>query len=136
MKIVLNKSRGRFSLSPEAIKLYGKYAAVPIYFYEQVHFKGRDNYNEWRRIKDTKIPNSNKIYLITNKDYGWSFREIPNDIVYFTDDTIPRTDKNLIKAIEELGPKSFGKGSYLVIEELDNNCDIHIKNENGIETVY
>lgn len=136
MKIVLNKSRGRFSLSPEAIKLYGKYAAVPIYFYEQVHFKGRDNYNEWRRIKDTKIPNNNKIYLITNKDYGWSFREIPNDIVYFTDDTISRTDKNLIKVIEELGFKSFGKGSYFVIEELDNNCDIHIKNENGIETVY
>lgn len=137
MKIVLNKSRGKFSLSPEAIRLYGKYIGTPIYFYEQVRFRGRDKYNEWIKVKDTEILNKNILYLITVKDYGWSFRNIPDDIKYFDEDHISRVDENLIKVIKILGPDSFGKGSYLIIEDFNGNFDeVQIHDENGIETIY
>ena len=45
MKVVLNRSYGGFGLSPEAIKLYAKYANINVYFYEQIKYLRRDHYD-------------------------------------------------------------------------------------------
>ena len=138
MKVVLNRSYGGFGLSPEAIKLYAKYANINVYFYEQVKYLRRDQYDEWRKVPDDVELDKSGSYIITLHDLGYSFRNIPADLYPFIDNDIDRTDENLIRVVEELGSKSFGKYAHLEIFDLPNEAfvDTHIESEDGIETIH
>lgn len=138
MKVVLNRSYGGFDLSPEAIRLYARYAGKPVYFYEHIKYLRRDHYDEWRKISDTEKLDRNTTYLISVYDEGVSFRKIPKNFDYFDEHCIERTDENLIKVVEELGQKSFGMHSYLEVFDLPDDAfiDTHIESDDGIETIH
>ncbi len=138
MKVVLNRSYGGFELSPEAIRLYAKYANINVYFYEQVKYLRRDHYDEWRKVPDDEELDRLGSYVTSLYDLGYSFRKLPDDLCPFIDNDIDRTDENLIRTVEELGSKSFGKYAHLEIFDLPNDAfvDTHIENEDGIETIH
>lgn len=138
MKVVLNRSYGGFGLSPEAIRLYAKYTNTPVFFYEQVKYLRRDHYDEWRRVPDDVELSRLENYVISLYDLGYTFRKLPEDLCPFIDAEIDRTDENLIKVVEELGHKSFGRYAYLEVFDLPDEAfvDTHIETEDGIETIH
>lgn len=55
---------------------------------------------------------------------------------YNIDDCISRSDPLLVKAVEVLGPESYGTGSKLMIEEVPDNVHVKIEEYDGFETIH
>jgi len=107
MKIVINKCHGGFSLSGEAIVLYGKKKGLNII-----------------AVKDKIMKNLIHCYLDKVKDGN-----------YFCERDIQRNDPALIEVVEELGKKADGYFSELKIVEIPDDIKWTVEEYDGKEWI-
>ena len=107
MKIVINKCHGGFSLSGEAIVLYGKKKGLNII-----------------AVKDKIMESLIHCYLDKVKDEN-----------YFSETDIKRNDPALIEVVEELGKKADGYFSELKIVEIPDDIKWTIEEYDGKEWI-
>jgi hypothetical protein len=107
MKIVINKRYGGFSLSGEAIVLYGKKKGLNII-----------------AVKDKIMKNLIHCYLDKVKKEN-----------YFCERDIQRNDPALIEVVEELGKKADGYLSELKIVEIPDDIKWTIEEYDGKEWI-
>ena len=108
MKIVINKDHGGFSLSGEAVVLYGKKKGINII-----------------AVEDKIMKSLIHCYLDKVKKEN-----------YFCERDIQRNDPALIEVVEELGKKADGYFSELKIVEIPDDVKWYISDYNGIEEVH
>lgn len=136
MKIVLNRKYGPgFGLSPAGVLTYCKLSKIPVYFYEKIHHKNRDGFDEWIKVREDEI-NNETIYYIFVSDFGQSFHELPKE-PEFDVTKIDRTDPNLVETVDNLGWESNASYSSLYVFDLpDDIGDYYIGNRDGIEMIH
>lgn len=108
MKVILNKCGGGFGLSELAVSRFVELEGIE---YRKVYIDEVLFYYE---------------FLIDNE---WKYFGV------FQDDNEFRTNKNLIKAVEELGELSFGEYAKLKIVEIPDDVKFFIDNRDGIEII-
>lgn len=139
MKVVINRCFGGFGLSMDALKRYVELKGMTPYFYKEnwktkTYYKiDRNNIDE----KDFYIINCIVEDLgneISRKDF-WDFIKNNKD-KYIYDMNIPRNDKYLIKAIEEVGlEESSGNCASLKIIEIPDGIEWEIDDYDGMESI-
>ena len=105
-KVVINSEHGGFSLSNEAIRLYGKKAGLKLVE------DGPDKYG----------------YIHFYVDYV-------NDGNYFLEHDLERDDPHLVSVVEELGSKANGKYASLKIVEIPDDVEFDVPEYDGMEWV-
>ena len=134
MKIVINKQYGGFGLSPKAVKKYLKLKGKEVFVYE-MKFKGKDLYYE--KVEDKE----NGLFVdYFTKDFGKiiNSKDIDNELYKkyaFSEKDICRTDRDLIKVVEELGEDANTTCSTLRIIEIPDDIDWIIEEYDGMEWV-
>lgn len=107
-KVVINRCFGGFSLSDEAIELYGKFASL------------------------------NLVKKDTHEIYGSSYYVdgIEDDEHFFTARSISdRSDPALVKVVEHLKDRANGFSSDLKVVQIPDDVDWYIHEYDGIEWV-
>lgn len=107
MKIVINKCYGGFSLSGEAIVLYGKKKGLKII-----------------AVQDEFVKSLIHCYLDKVKDEN-----------YFSERDIKRNDPALVEVVDELGEKADGYFSDLKIVEIPDDVKWIIEEHDGKEWI-
>ena len=134
MKIVINTCFGGFSLSNKAIKRYLELKGEECYFYKQTKWNYSDGYEEYT-LTDENDNTSSFIYCYT-KNLGDKITESDDMLNYwFNDREIDRTDKELIKVIEELGCEANGCCAKLKVVEIPDDVNWEIDDYDGIESI-
>ena len=108
MKIVINKHYGSFSLSEEAVLLYGDKKGLNII-----------------AIRDEVIKDINHYYLNEVKEEN-----------SFVEWDIERTDPALIEVVEQLGDLANTRHTRLKIVEVPDDIKWYILDYDGIEEVH
>jgi len=105
-KIVINQCYGGFSLSEEAIKLYGKLAGL------------------------TLVAETDKYGFVN------FYCDSVSDGNYFSDHNILRDDPLLVQVVEQLGSKvASGRYAKLAVVEVPDDVQWHIKEYDGTEWI-
>lgn len=123
MKIAINVSYGGFRLSNECIMRYFELQNKPVWFQNDYVFL---------------VPPCEHIY---NKRYNDNIQNIDTSFEKkwreqsFFPKEIDRSDPFLIKAIQELGLKASGWGSYIKIVDIPDDVDWMICESEGKEWV-
>ena len=139
-KVILNKSRGEFSVSPKAYIEYAKKTGINLFFYTIYEWGNASHCTILKQVSDEEISDSKaKIDAITlyvcNKDCGYNPTTIEIDGDEFYLDSNNREDPVLISIIEELGDKASSVDSHLVVVEIPDDMSYYIENESGYETL-
>ena len=135
MKMVINRCYGEFGLSIKALKRYVELKGMTPYFYEEdfdrkICYKVNDIDKPFDFICITK----NLGDKIKSKDF-WNFIKNNKD-KYIYDKNIPRNDKYLIKAIEEIGlEESSEYCANLKIIEIPDEIKWKIDYYDGMESI-
>ena len=108
MKIVINKKHGSFSLSKEAVLLYGDKKGLNIIAEEDKVIKRITHYY----LNEVKEENG------------------------FAEWEIERTDPVLIEVVEQLGDLANGRYSKLKVVEVPDDVKWYISDYDGIEEVH
>ena len=108
MKIVINKHYGSFSLSEEAVLLYGDKKGLNII-----------------AIRDEVIKDINHYYLNEEKEEN-----------SFCEWEIERTDPILVEVVEQLGDLADGYYCKLKVVEVPDNIKWYIHDYDGLESVH
>jgi hypothetical protein len=151
-KIVINDCYGGFGLSPLALKRYAELIGKECYFFE-IDLKEAKYSDDEKYIPITleqvsksvfstafSIPNPNEVL---KNDKKWSEmtleeRKKSNELYGkydLNDREIKRDDPNLIKVIEELGPKANGNCAKLKLVEIPDMVEWEIDEYDGAEHV-
>lgn len=139
-KVILNKSNGKFSVSPRAYIEYAKKTGINLFFYT-IHEWGNVSHGTiLRQVSEEDISNSKtKIDGVTfsacNKDCGSNptWIEIEDNEFYL--DSNNREDSVLISVVEELGDEASGIYSHLVVVEIPDDMPYYIENDSGYKTL-
>lgn len=151
MKVAINTCFGGFGLSPLGYKRYAELIGKTAYFFSSRDSNGKLSLDKHRAISVEEaadelmftvfsVPNPNEI-LNRNKDWNemsLDERKASNELyssIHFYAHDMERTDPNLIKVIEELGDKSFGKCSKLEIIEIPDGVDYQVEEYDGNEHI-
>lgn len=110
MKIVINSCYGGFSLSDEAVMMYGEVKRLNL-----------------KAVKDEKYP----ALGITN----YYIDGIESNETYFSERQIERDDKELVAIVEILGEKANGSCASLRVVEIPDGVDWEIHEYDGKEWV-
>lgn len=139
MKIVKNACYGGYSLSPLAVKRLAELKGKECYFftggigsdYKPIALKDLEHSLFWLAFS---IPNPNEVLTKESRDNIRKFNKAYEKISL---DSRPedRTDKDLIKVIEELGDKANGACAKLKIVEIPDGIEYEIDEYDGIETI-
>lgn len=130
MKVVINKCYGGFSLSHEAMLKYFEHKGIPCYLE-----KDECGYTYWT------VPKEERIGIIDDDDWlkaTMSERVMSNKRyaeLTICDHRIDRTDKALVRVVEELGELSNGECSDLKIIEIPDDVEWEIAEYDGVEWV-
>jgi hypothetical protein len=108
MKIVINKHYGSFSLSEEAVLLYGDKKGLNII-----------------AIRDEVIKDINHYYLNEEKEEN-----------SFCEWDIERNDPVLVEVVEQLGDLANTRHTRLKVVEVPDDVKWYIHDYDGIESVY
>ena len=108
MKIVINKHYGSFSLSEEAVLLYGDKKGLNII-----------------SIRDEAIKDINHYYLNEEKEEN-----------SFCEWDIERNDPILVEVVEQLGDLADTRHTRLKVVEVPDDVKWYIHDYDGIESVY
>lgn len=134
MKIVINDQYGGFELSLLAIKMYLKSKRKEAYFYKTIINDNKITYEK------TNEDDKSIFTFCFTKDFGTKITD--KDITSedwgkysFSSKSIKRTDKYLVKVIEELGNKANTMCSTLKIIDIPNDVDWTIEEYDGNEWV-
>ena len=131
MKVVINTCFGGFGLSNKAIKRYLELEGKECYFYKKTKMKYSDGKDEYSLVDN----NEHGMFVYCSTKYlGETTDKI--DESYFYYNNISRTDKNLIKVVEELGREADGKFASLKIVEIPDEVEWEIDDYDGIETIH
>lgn len=134
MKIVINVCFGGFSLSNKAIKRYLELKGEECYFYKQTKWNYSDGYEEYT-LTDENDNASSFIYCYT-KNLGDKITKLDDmENYWFNDRKIDRTDKELIKVIEELGCEANGRCAKLKVVEIPDDVNWEIDDYDGNESI-
>lgn len=132
MKIVINKCFGGFGLSLQGKEEYLKLKGRKAYFYKQIKYSWQGGKDEYCRISKG---DDNGLFTITStKDLGDTTTNIPNKHFFSTYD-IERTDPDLVKVVEKLKEKSWGKFVELKIVEVPDNTKWYIHEYDEVESI-
>lgn len=137
-KIILNKSYGGFSVSPECYKKYAEKTGTDLFAYslDFVHEEDRTRVYLVKRSFD----NNETIFdTYLTKDFGDRVLESKVDNKYFFHlDEKHRDDPLLVQIVEELGEDANGRFSNLQIVEVPDDVaeDYVIDDYDGIETLH
>ena len=110
MKIVINSDYGGFSLSDEAIEMYGDVKRLNL-----------------KAVKDEKYPALGFTHYYIDG--------IESDEHYFSDRSIPRDDKELVAIVEALKERANGDYASLKVVEIPEGVDWYIEEYDGSEWV-
>ena len=130
MKVVINKSKNRFWLSPKALKMICEDKNIDAFFYKK-EFKADNKFAYKMTEEDFNNNDPDFIYTIYNKDFGnivrlsnyrykFSIREELEDMYEFKN----RADTSLVKVVELLGKRAGLYCNLKVIEIPDSAFDI------------
>jgi len=108
MKIVINECHGGFSLSDEAIELYGELKNLGLVKQKGKHFDFMG--------------------------YDWYVGEI-NDDNYFSYHSIARDDPDLVRVVEDLDEVANGRYAQLKVVEIPDGVEWEIDEYDGYEHI-
>lgn len=133
MEIVINKCYGGFGLSALAVKMYLKLKGKNAFFYVQTKYSFRNGKDEYKKVS---IENASSAYMshTMTKDLGNTTSKLL-DKHYFSDYSINRSDKDLIRVVSELGKKANGRHAELKIVEIPDGTAFEIEEYDGMERV-
>lgn len=135
MKIVINDTYGGFRLSPLAIKEYLKLKGKESYFYDMQIQDGNVVYT-----KKDNLTGKELFLDCFTKDFGSRFKSkdittTEYKLYSFAERDIDRTDKDLIRVVEQLKEKANTICSKLKIVEIPDDVDWEIEDYDGAEWV-
>jgi len=128
MKIVVNRCYGGFGLSAKAIKKYLSLKGKDAFFYEH----DRTNYSMAKKVD----LDSDYSHCVTIDCGDYCSSEKLNNAGYFSTYNLDRTDKDLIKVVEELGEKANGRYARLKVVEIPDDIEWEIDDYDGVETIH
>lgn len=149
MKIVVNKCFGGFSLSALAVKKLAEMNGKKCYLFT-TKFEGGKSYQVPAKLEDCDKSMFFSAYTVPNPDeYTSASKDWHNmsdaeksdhnkkyDEISLTSRPDNRTDKQLIKVVEELGEAANGSCARLEIIEIPDGVDWQIDEYDGLETVH
>lgn len=110
MKVVINSDFGGFSLSDEAIRMYGDAKRLNL-----------------KMVKDTHYPEMNLTFFYIDG--------IEDNEHFFSEREIERNDRDLVAIVEALKERADGKYASLKIVEIPEGVDWYIEEYDGSEWV-
>lgn len=120
-KVVINNKYGGFSLSDEAIELYGKYSNLNLVKYKNSYYHSNTYDLAAALLSNPK----NSEAIIHNDD----------NVIFFDYNDIARDDPILILVVEELGDKANGSCAKLRIVYIPSDVKYTIEEYDGNEWV-
>ena len=142
MKIVINNCFGGFGLSLKAIKRYLELKGKEAHFYVNRYTDGKvykkidegEHFLVFTFTKHFGKEFINPEFVPGERDKCKEYHEIWD--TYFSDRDILRDDKDLIKAIEELGTEANGDYADLKIVEIPDGTAWQLDDYDGNETIH
>jgi len=146
MKIVINSCFGGFSLSPKAIKKLAELNGKECYFFSQslshIETTCFEEINEEEALKSFSysafsVKNPNELLGEERLGSDGTYKEYNKKYDKISLDSRPadRTDKNLIKVVEELGEEASGKFAKLKVIKIPDGIKWVIDEYDGRESV-
>ena len=131
MKIVINASFSKFSLSAKCVQRYAEIKKINLYPY--CHYINESEMRVILQEANLEIDKVRFIYWATEKLNPVTDDELNKH--YFSPCEIKRDDPALIQAVEELGEDANSHMSCLKIVEIPDDVDWYIYESHGFETI-
>jgi len=141
MKIIMNVNYyGSYRLSCKAVMRYAELKGITIYAYIHPTKRcgGYDNnfLVPYSNEADEFVKNGAVYSTKQFKRISWdSFHGKHKDFVFYSFD-IKRTDKILVKVVEELGKDANGEFACLTVTEIPADVKYEILSDGGTETIH
>lgn len=146
MKIVINNCFGGFSLSPLGLKRWAELNGLECHFYkggisdQYEKIEEPDNNFFWTAATTSDVAVLNKYKAVTDKWHQMNEVEKDEhnrtyDNLYLSSRNIERTDRSLIRTIEELGEIANGRCANLKVVEIPDDVDWELQEYDGNEWI-
>lgn len=135
MKVVINKCWGGFGLSPEALLWLYENGCKDIAI-EVSEYYGLDKWPEKESQKNEDIESFEKYLANPEKSSLYVTVFTPDRKYVLIYRKLERTNPLLIRCIELMGDKSFGRFAKLKVVEIPDGVEFEIDEYDGMETIH